>query len=96
MRVFAFVSIQLENLFVAFFEHPITSVRYSNAQPVKQHEMRGIEFVSFICAPNRVKPLGDGILLTPLRDKSLQGAELLFVSWLITFGIMYDQMFIVR
>jgi hypothetical protein len=53
-------------------------------------------FASSMNTPNCVKPLANGLFLTPLCDKFLQNTERLFVSWLVTFRVMDDEVFVVR
>ena len=43
-----------------------------------------------------MKPVSDRLILTPLCDKSLQNTEILIIHWPIIFGIMDDEMFVVR
>lgn len=42
-----------------------------------------------------MKSVSNGIHLAPLEDKFLQGMELFLVSWLVTFRIVEDKMFVV-
>lgn len=54
------------------------------------------QFASFMNTPNYVKPLANCLFLTPLCDKCLHNTELCFVSWLVTFRVMDDDVFVVR
>ena len=55
----------------------------------------GHHFASSISAPYCMKSVSNGIHLAPLEDKFLQGMELFLVSWLVTFRIVEDKMFVV-
>ena len=43
-----------------------------------------------------MKPVCNMLLLTPFSDKSLQNAEFCVILWHVTFGIVDDEMFIVK
>lgn len=43
-----------------------------------------------------MKPLANGLFLTPFGDKFLQNTEFFFVPWLVTFRVVDDEVFVVR
>ena len=43
-----------------------------------------------------MKPLANSLFLTPLCHEFLQNKVLFFVSWLVTFRVMDDEVFVVR
>lgn len=78
------------------FNRKIFSSPVSNIRPLEygtgMHSLwKGIDWVigsHHPNAPDCMEPLGNVLLLTLFRDKSLQSTELFVVSWFITFGIM--------